>query len=425
MTRTQAERTCSADGASLITVDEATKQDLLIYWIFSHRLNDTDFWIGAKSDTVRGDKFHWDDGAELSYRTYNNWGNHLMGQPNDRRVNDENCVYMDYIDNYFWHDDKCSVTKTGFICEIGPLSPNQEEAECRKHVYGGYYYDHKTNFCISVRTNQNVTRWQAASACSQDHAHLVNIDSPEKTSFLLTWIFSNQINQTHFWIGATDKYDNSTFYRTDDTKLQYTHWGGPNIPAVVHGQPDEPRVTNQDCVYMDYVHNYYWYDDNCHNKRKGFICEIQDNGHLATSCRAHFSDGYFYDYYSNMCIKLHSTPGVTQDQASGVCQKESARLAAIDNDKKTNFVLTWIFSHGINDTDFWIGAKDIHNTSTFYWPSGVKLNYTHWYTVKAPSPKMCVILDHINSYKWLTAGCDKPRTGFICEVNKRTLSIQP
>ena len=92
MTRTQAERTCSADGASLITVDEATKQDLLIYWIFSHRLNDTDFWIGAKSDTIRGGKFHWDDGAELSYRTYNNWGNYLMGQTDDRRVNDENLV---------------------------------------------------------------------------------------------------------------------------------------------------------------------------------------------------------------------------------------------------------------------------------------------------------------------------------------------
>ena len=276
-----------------------------------------------------------------------------------------------------------------------------------------------------MRTNQNVTRSQAASACSQDHAHLVNIDSPEKTSFLLTWIFSNQINQTHFWIGATDKYDKSTFYWTDDTKLQYSHWGSPNIPAVVHGQPDEPRVTNQDCVYMDYVHNYYWCDDNCHNKRKGFICEIQDNGHLATSCRIHFSDGYFYDYYSNMCIKLHSTPGVTQDQASVLCQKESARLATIDNDKKTNFALTWIFSHGINDTDFWIDAKDIHNTSTFYWPSGAKLNYTHWYTVKALPPKMCVILDHIDNYKWLTADCDKPRTGFICEVNKRTLSIQP
>ena len=220
---------------------------------------------------------------------------------------------MDYIDNYFWHDDKCSVTKTGFICEIGPMSPNQEEAERRKHVFGGYYYDHKTNFCIFVRTNQNVTHTQAARECSQDHAHLVNIDSPEKTSFLLTWIFSNQTNQTHFWIGATDKHDNSTFYWTDDTKLQYTHWGSPNIPAVVHGQQDEPGVANRDCVYMDYVHNYYWYDDNCLNKRKGFICEIPDNGHLATSCRHHFSDGYFYDYYSIMSIKLRSTPGVNQD----------------------------------------------------------------------------------------------------------------
>ena len=48
------------------------------------------------------------------------------GQPDDRRVKNENCVYLNYIDNYFWHDDKCSENKTGYICEIGPLPPQQE-----------------------------------------------------------------------------------------------------------------------------------------------------------------------------------------------------------------------------------------------------------------------------------------------------------
>ena len=42
--------------------------------------NDTDFWIGANADTDKGHKFHWVDGSELSYRTYNNWGNNLMGK---------------------------------------------------------------------------------------------------------------------------------------------------------------------------------------------------------------------------------------------------------------------------------------------------------------------------------------------------------
>ena len=36
---------------------------------------------------------------------------------------------------------------------------------------------------------------------------------------------------------------------------------------------------------MDYIHNYYWYDDDCHNKRNGFICEIPDNGHLGNQQR--------------------------------------------------------------------------------------------------------------------------------------------
>ena len=57
------------------------------------------------------------------------------------------------------------------------------------------------------------------------------------------------------------------------------------FPPELHGQPDEPRVKNQDCVYMDYIHNYYWYDDDCNNMRKGFICEIPDNGHLGESPR--------------------------------------------------------------------------------------------------------------------------------------------
>ena len=75
----------------------------------------------------------------------------------------------------------------------------------------------------------------------------------------------------------------------------------------------------------------------------------------------------------------------------------------------------------VNDTDFWIGAKDIHNTSTFYWPNGARLNYTHWYTISPPPPETCVFLDHIGNYRWLTAQCDKPKSGYICEVNNHTV----
>lgn len=423
-TQAQAARACAVDGASLMIVDDSTKQDYLIYWIFSHRENDTDFWIGAKADTIKGHKFHWVDGSELSFLTYNNWGNNLMGQPDDRRVKNENCVFINYLDNYFWHDDKCTEKKTGYICEIGPLSPQQEEAECRRHVFDGYFYDHKSNLCISLRHNQQITQAAAEAACAREHAHLVTIDNADKTNFLLTWIFSNQDNQTDFWIGATDKYNNSTFYWPNGNEIQYSHWGGPVFPPELHGQPDEPRVTNQDCVYMDYIHNYFWYDDHCHNRRKGYICEIADNGHLATLCRSHFSEGYYYDFYSNMCIKLHKTAGVTQLQATASCRNETAKLVRIDSDKKTNFILSWIFSHGVNDTDFWIGAKDIHNTSTFYWPNGARLNYTHWYTIVPPPPETCVFLDHIGNYRWLTAQCDKPKSGYICEVNNHTVDTQ-
>ena len=75
----------------------------------------------------------------------------------------------------------------------------------------------------------------------------------------------------------------------------------------------------------------------------------------------------------------------------------------------------------VNDTDFWIGAKDTHNTSIFYWPNGHQLTYTHWYTIVPPPPHTCVILEHVGNYKWQTVQCDKPKTGYICEVNKHTV----
>ena len=43
-------------------------------------MNDTDYWIGARSDTNGGHTYHWVDGSTLSYLTYNNWGNNLMGE---------------------------------------------------------------------------------------------------------------------------------------------------------------------------------------------------------------------------------------------------------------------------------------------------------------------------------------------------------
>ena len=70
--------------------------------------------------------------------------------------------------------------------------PFSSEMECRKHVFDGYFYDHKTNMCISLNSGQHITQSDAAAACARQSAHLVNIDSRERTSFVLTWIFSNR-----------------------------------------------------------------------------------------------------------------------------------------------------------------------------------------------------------------------------------------
>ena len=72
------------------------------------------------------------------------------------------------------------------------------EAECRRHVFDGYYYDHNTNLCIALRDHQHITQADAAAACARDNAHLVTIDDEKKTNFLLTWIFSNR-GLSLFW----------------------------------------------------------------------------------------------------------------------------------------------------------------------------------------------------------------------------------
>lgn len=46
----------------------------------------------------------------------------MMGQPDDRRTKNEDCVFLNDKDRYLWHDDECSALKTGYICEIWNVS---------------------------------------------------------------------------------------------------------------------------------------------------------------------------------------------------------------------------------------------------------------------------------------------------------------
>ena len=55
-------------------------------------MNDTDYWIGARSDTNGGHTYHWVDGSTLSYLTYNNWGNNLMG-----KFEIMHCLFLSFV----------------------------------------------------------------------------------------------------------------------------------------------------------------------------------------------------------------------------------------------------------------------------------------------------------------------------------------
>lgn len=79
--------------------------------------NDTDFWIGAKANVSKSHVYYWPDGTSVA-SGFNHWQGVMMGQPDDRRTKNEDCVYLNDKDMYFWHDDQCSAKKTGYICEI-------------------------------------------------------------------------------------------------------------------------------------------------------------------------------------------------------------------------------------------------------------------------------------------------------------------
>lgn len=90
-------------------------------------------------------------------------------------------------------------------------------------------------------------------------------------------------NATDFWIGARDLKNNSVFYWSNGQEVVYSHWGGPVFPPIPHGQPDALYgISNEDCVYLDYVHNYYWFDEKCSARKNGYICQYIGNSETAT-----------------------------------------------------------------------------------------------------------------------------------------------
>ena len=62
------------------------------------------------------------------------------------------------------------------------------------------------------------------------------------------------------------------------------------------------------------------------------------------TCRSLLFQGYFYDSFTNLCVNLIKKP-MTQAQAARACALDGASLMIVDDSKKQDFLIYWIFSH--------------------------------------------------------------------------------
>ncbi|XP_048248007.1 low affinity immunoglobulin epsilon Fc receptor-like [Haliotis rufescens] len=104
---------CRSDGATLVKIDTAEKQDIVGgLFKFKDHNNKKESWIGLR-DTTRSNAYRWTDG---SVPTYTNW---YKGEPSfTYRGQDEDCVQILLLMfGSAWNDADCSKLRW-FVCEM-------------------------------------------------------------------------------------------------------------------------------------------------------------------------------------------------------------------------------------------------------------------------------------------------------------------
>ncbi|XP_048248008.1 C-type lectin lectoxin-Enh4-like [Haliotis rufescens] len=103
---------CRSDGATLVKIDTAEKQDI-VGGLFNFSFKKKEYpWIGLR-DSTRSNVYRWTDG---SVPTYTNWD---KGEPSfTYRSKDEECVLiLLQMFGSAWNDRDCSKLHW-FVCEM-------------------------------------------------------------------------------------------------------------------------------------------------------------------------------------------------------------------------------------------------------------------------------------------------------------------
>ncbi|XP_027212324.2 hepatic lectin [Penaeus vannamei] len=105
---------CFNMGAELAKVDDANFMYYLVKFIRNNGLGGHKYWIGASDEGHEG-AFRWTDGTEVKMGTPF-WGDSEDQVQEPDGGTNQNCVFMDKGDHFFFFDYVCS-SREAIICE--------------------------------------------------------------------------------------------------------------------------------------------------------------------------------------------------------------------------------------------------------------------------------------------------------------------
>ncbi|KAK5879066.1 hypothetical protein CesoFtcFv8_024411 [Champsocephalus esox] len=329
----EAQRTCRAMGAELVSILSMTEQSWLESYLY---MATSDVWTGLTDLVVTG-MFTWSD-EHMATFTY--WA---PGEPNNHDGFHEDCVEMIYQTGR-WNDVSCTELNT-YICKTPKA--HYPLPSVKPTVYGCPQGWDSYGYACYWMEEMGRTWAEAKAFCE------------EQDSFLL------HIGDIYEHGGVDYIWDNGAL-------LSFTHWD--------KNQPDSGDGT---CVAMTTGPiGGFWDDKECLEKH-AFVCEkprpditpptkaptFPPSQGCATSWTAlpHFRN----------CFKLFHNVDWSMKKSWGAaledCVSRGANLVSIHTQEEEEFLA--LYSKG---TSKWIGLKHNPAEGGYSWSDGTPLSHTNW-----------------------------------------------
>ncbi|KAM9827377.1 type-2 ice-structuring protein-like [Neosynchiropus ocellatus] len=134
---------------------------------------------------------------------------------------------------------------------------------CNWHEFGGRCYHFVPKKMSWAKAERN---------CHSMNANLVSIHSEEEESFLKSFIGDQTFLIQKVWIGASDCWEEGSWYWTDGTKFSFTDW--------CRRQPNN-LYKGQDCVTVA-LRGRCWDDRGCAEKHSSICAKRTQESHTAS-----------------------------------------------------------------------------------------------------------------------------------------------